>query len=443
MKILLITHEEWNDYTYSNGILTNWFSGFNADFAQIYLSPGLPNNNICHKYFQISDLQMVKSILKKRKAGCEVSIPKLQEDLEQTKNDAQRVGIYGFFKKVSLITHTPIMLLRDYIWKIGKIDETALSKFIRDFNPDVVFCPSMITPRMMMVENMVSKMTDAPFIGFTADDEASLQQYNWSPLYWLRRLYIHFKFANHAKKLYKYYWTFSEEQALDYTKKYGIPTSTLYKCGDFPSSYASKNVGNPIRMIYAGRLYCNRWKTLAEIGKALKLINSDREKIVLDVYPLEEPTNKQKSLLSTKNSIYIHKKVTSNELKKIYENADIAMHVESFDKKYRLETRVSFSTKIIDLMASTCAIMAICWNRHGGFQYLKAHDAAFCIDNYKDILPMLQHIVNNPMLIREYAEKAYQCGLKNHSREIIQKQLFNKFNDIITNAYNKRANEKK
>lgn len=63
-------------------------------------------------------------------------------------------------------------------------------------------------------------------------------------------------------------------------------------------------------------------------------------------------------------------------------------------------------------MASTCAIMAICWNRHGGFQYLKAHDAAFCIDNYKDILPMLQHIVNNPMLIREYAEKAYQCGLK-------------------------------
>lgn len=71
---------------------------------------------------------------------------------------------------------------------------------------------------MMMVENMVSKMTDAPFIGFTADDEASLQQYNWSPLYWLRRLYIHFKFANHAKKLYKYYWTFSEEQALDYTK---------------------------------------------------------------------------------------------------------------------------------------------------------------------------------------------------------------------------------
>lgn len=67
MKILLITHEEWNDYTYSNGILTNWFSGFNADFAQIYLSPGLPNNNICHKYFQISDLQMVKSILKKEK----------------------------------------------------------------------------------------------------------------------------------------------------------------------------------------------------------------------------------------------------------------------------------------------------------------------------------------------------------------------------------------
>ena len=41
----------------------------------------------------------------------------------------------------------------------------------------------------------------------------------------------------------------------------------------FPEVFIEKKVGTPIRMVYAGRLYCNRWKTLAEIGKALRLIN--------------------------------------------------------------------------------------------------------------------------------------------------------------------------
>lgn len=69
MKILLITHEEWNDYVYGNGVLTNWFTGFDAEFAQIYLSPGLPNNTICKKYFHISDAQMVNSIVGREKVG--------------------------------------------------------------------------------------------------------------------------------------------------------------------------------------------------------------------------------------------------------------------------------------------------------------------------------------------------------------------------------------
>lgn len=32
MKIL-ITAEEWNGYVYGNGVLINWFTGFDAEFA--------------------------------------------------------------------------------------------------------------------------------------------------------------------------------------------------------------------------------------------------------------------------------------------------------------------------------------------------------------------------------------------------------------------------
>ena len=69
MKILLITDEIWNDSIHGNNVLSNWFDGFDAEFANICCCPGLPENNCCDKYFQITDSMMLKSILKGKRAG--------------------------------------------------------------------------------------------------------------------------------------------------------------------------------------------------------------------------------------------------------------------------------------------------------------------------------------------------------------------------------------
>ena len=228
---------------------------------------------------------------------------------------------------------------------------------------------------------------------------------------------------------------FSQDQADEYYAEYGIKTSTLLKCGDFQDTFEKKLVGDPIRLVYAGRLYCNRWKSLAEIGKALQAINKTGTRMVLDIYTLDSLTSEQAVALSEDKYIYLKGGVSPTKLKTIYENADIALHVESMDEYYRMVTRVSFSTKIIDLMASTCAIMAICWNQHAGYQYLKGHNAAFCVDKYEDVLPLLQQIVDNPALIQEYAKRAYECGKKNHSREIIHLQISTLLEEVIKNSH--------
>jgi len=178
-------------------------------------------------------------------------------------------------------------------------------------------------------------------------------------------------------------------------------------------------------------LYCNRWKSLAEIGKALQIINREGVRMVLDIYTQEQLTDEQKSSLSEDRYIYLKGSVSSAELKEVYKRADIALHVESMDEKYRMVTRVSFSTKIIDLMASTCAILAICWEKHAGYEYLKENDAAFCVSDYEGILPKLQSICDNPTVISEYAEKAFSCGKRNHNREKIQGQIKAVFDKAI------------
>ena len=95
MKILLITSEEWNDYVFGNGVLTNWFTGYDAEFAQIYTSPGLPINSCCEQYFQITDSQMVKSIFGGGKAGHQVSRVEKSTEIAEAKQNAQRKGVYG------------------------------------------------------------------------------------------------------------------------------------------------------------------------------------------------------------------------------------------------------------------------------------------------------------------------------------------------------------
>lgn len=431
MNILLITDEEWNDSVYGNNVLTNWFAGFDAEFAQIYCSPGLPLNNVCRRYFRITDGEMARSLFFGPNAGYMVSMPEDGVQQQLSKENAQRKGVYGVMKKVSTVVHTPVMMLRDFIWCNGHYNKQAMKEFIDNFNPDIVYCPRLITPKLMRLEKLVSTMTTAPFVAFTADDEASLMQVNYSPLYWMRRLWIRNKLKSHVK-LYKHYFTFSQDQAEDYRKEYGIPTSTLYKCGDFIGKYQAKEINQPIQMVYAGGLYCNRWKTLEKIGEALKDINKDGIKIVLNVYSQDELTNAQKQALSEQNYIYFKGAVSTTELAEIYRKADIALHVESFDKKNKYATRVSFSTKIIDLMASTCAILAICWEKHAGYQYLHDHDAAFCVADYKDILPTLQHICQEPESIQEYAKKAWDCGSRYHDRMVIQNQIKGTFNSLLT-----------
>lgn len=430
MKILLITDEEWNDAIYGNNVLTNWFEGLDAELAQIYCSPGLPYNHICDRYFQITDAQMVRSLYTGKRAGGIVQKPSLESDVKQSKVNAQRAGSYKWLKQLSLYVHTPMMMVRDAIWRLGRYDKKALKQFVDDFKPDVVFCPRMFTPKLRRLEKIVSTMTNAPFVAFTADNEASLNCYSWSPLFWFRRLAIHYSFKKHVS-LYRHYFMFSEDQAKEYHLQYGLPTSCLYKCGAFTEKFESKTVKRPIRMIYAGRLYCNRWKTLAAIGEALEELNQDEVKMMLDVYTADVLTRKQKKVLGQFKHLHVHSPITPAQLTEEYKKADIALHVESFDKEFRLATRYSFSTKIIDLMASSCAIMAICWDKHAGYQYLKQHDAAFCISSYDDILPMVDKICGEPTLISEYAEKAWKCGQENHTSEIIRRHIKDTFEKVI------------
>jgi hypothetical protein len=66
LRVLLLVAEPWRHDDGGGNTLNNFFEGMDAEFAQVYSSGKMPMNNVCKKYFQITDTEAVKSFLTKK-----------------------------------------------------------------------------------------------------------------------------------------------------------------------------------------------------------------------------------------------------------------------------------------------------------------------------------------------------------------------------------------
>lgn len=430
MNILIIADEVWNDEIHGNNVLTNWFDGFDANFSEIYCSPGKPLNNICVNYFQITDKMMLKSILSPIKAGkkiiisgqlnCSTSILNIEDEDKK---------LYSFLKS---ITGDFLRLIRQIIWCCGRYDKAELCNFIKEQNPDIIFAARYSSLKLLRLEKKVKNYCNVPIVAYTGDDEYSLGQIKISPFYWITRLITRHVMRKQIPN-YSLYYTHSFIQGKLYCTEFDIKTKVLLKTGNFEKQNVHKKVNDVIRIVYIGKLYCNRWKTLGIIVNMLNKINKNEKKAILEIYTLDKITKKQNILLNDKKNSYIMGGISPAEIPQIYNKSDIILHVESLDLKNRLLTKYSFSTKVIDSLASGCALWAIGWKEHCACQYLKENDCAIVSNTKDEIESDLLKIIHNNSIILEYANKAYLFGKENLQRNTVQKHIKQDFENIINN----------
>lgn len=421
MKILIISMETWRSDTNGGNVLTNIFTGFDAKFAQIYCSSGEPDNKICSDYFQMTDAMAIRNITKKESMGIAFSdIEEPNENcmkMDTTISSVKRVGNFEFLR-----------VAREIVWELSDYKNDQLKKFVIDFDPDIIFAPCYGVSYMLSLTCYIVKITKKPVISYISDDSYSLRQFRFSPIFWLNRFVIRRK----IRQTWKYYdliYTMTSTQR-DMMNKLGKPMKILCKSGTFNRDLSNKCINKPIRLIYAGGIYLNRWKTLIALVDAIKRINSDQVRFVLDIYTGNALPKRAKSLLNDGKNSFVHSVISYEQLMDKYDQSDIALHVEAFDLKNRLNVRMSFSTKIVDCLDSGCAVMAICDAKQGGYAYLKENDAAICVDSLKGIEDALKKIQKYPEIIQKYRKKAMQCGRRNHLQENIRENLKHDFEII-------------
>lgn len=402
MKVLVVSHEAWNSKTNGGNVLSNIFSDFDAEFRQIYCSAGKPENNICNDYFQITDKMVLDNVIKRKNVG-------KQFNLSDTTNDNYKDERFENSSKKR--RWQIIFMMREIIWSIAKIDNKEFISFIKEYNPDIIFAPCYGNPRMLRLTRIIAKYSDAPIVSYVSDDLYSYKALEFNPLYWIRRWNLR-RNVRETYKLYSLVYTMTTEQLNEYEREFDVPMKILRK-GSIPAKI--NTFSEPYRIIYAGGIYLNRVNILIELAKTIKSINKDGTKFILDIYSGGELTQKQKLILNNEIDTFFNGLISAEKLKEQYSKSSIALHVESFDLKNRLITRLSFSTKITDCLESGAAVMAICPEINAGYKYLQEEDAAICIHELNDLELVLRQILKEPTILNKYAYKAQQTIIKNHN----------------------------
>lgn len=426
-KVLVMTRNGWNNNC-TGSTLSNFFSEWPKDrIANAFFRAEVVDNNICDLYYRATENELVKKLLRKGSVGRILDYSQVKKTeygfdvKENEKDNSDTKKCYSFFSR-----HRWMLALwaRDFLWATGGWKNKNYDEFLEGFKPDVIYMPCYDSVYMHRILWYTAKKTGARVVMFTGDDTYTMKQFSLSPLFWINRL-INRHTMRKSLKITDTLFVISDLQKKEYDKIFKRDCVILRKGGDFNAEFSPKpQVGKPIKLVYTGNIHSGRWKTLAEMAAAIKEINKDEEKLMLDIYSLSPKSKEMMEALNIDGCSRLMPPATDEQIKKALIDADVLVFVEPFELREKLKWRLSFSTKIVDYLASSRAIFAVGPAELSSMDFLKRNDAAFCVCDNAEIKNQLLYIFNNQEVVGEYAGKAWSCGQKNNRIEDTRNILF-------------------
>ena len=427
MNILVLSSTPWSNDNSFGLSYSNIFDGIDdLRFASVYCNPGQPDNPFDMVCFQITFETLVKNLKKPNVTTGRVIIP---DKSDATQRNAKEQNVFDTARK---LRWQVLFWIRDFIWKIGRWNSPEFREFLDDFKPDLIFQPVYFSSYLSDIALFIKKYTGAPMVGYISDDNYTLRQFRFSPLYWIDRLYKRRK----VKKVIEncdILYVISQIQKEEYEKIFTPPCKILTKCADFCEPAPEWTVPEgKIKMLYTGNLGQGRWKSLALISDAVEKLNAEGQKIELDIYSATPLTKKMKNSLS-KNGSNIHPPVSFETVQTLQRETDVLVHIEGLSLKSRMAVHQSFSTKLVDYFQLGKCIFAVGKDDEASIKHLIDNGAAVVARSTHEVYEKLKNLCENRERIAHYGKKAYECGTKHHSKEEMQSMLLQDMKTVAAN----------
>lgn len=412
-KVLVIGINAWREDGAAHTLM-DIFRCWDPDrLALVYARADLPDTDVCKRYFQISENQIIGSILKPwKKVG---RIIENTHVVKQSEVEAEHARYTQAHKKSSSL----LPLLREIVWKFGHWKTPALKKFVLDFNPDIIFIPIYPVAYMGRIQRYIAKLTGKPTVCYLADDNYSYDSCqnlcSYIHRFWLRHHVG--PIARNCKDMF----VIVEKEKEDTDRRFGTDSKILTKSIDFNGrTYVHRQLNNPLRFIYTGSMIIGRDRTLALVSDAINEVNRQKGEVKAEmfIYSQTEPCDRMLRRINIGASHFCGR-ISRDEVLKVQQEADVVIFAEALDGKEANVAKLSFSTKITDYISNGKCVLAIGRDYIAPIDYFQRNDAAIIAHSPEEIVTQVNRIVNNPTLIDEYGRKAFDCAVRNHEKDMM------------------------
>lgn len=413
-RILITSIPSWNQKIGSN-TFSSLFSTFDStDLANIYIQGDLPDVKVCSRYFHIEESSVIRSIFYPCiKTGQEVKV----ETNHQTSGGSNHRRIKR---------HRLLLWARELAWKSGRWKSRELNEFLHDFNPEVLVFPIEDYPYFNRLNQyIIDYCKPEKVIGYFWDDNFSYKQHPYSLVFKIERFFRRFRIRNLVRQCTDIL-AISPKMKRECDEQFSIDSVVLTKPILKNSSFTDYEVRFPIKVLYTGKLIIGRAKTISKIVSAIRDINKGEMKLFLDIYTQTVLSKKEREKICIDGCCELHAPVPQSRVIELQEQADILLFAESLSNK-DLTARLSFSTKLTDYFAAGKCIWAVGNAELGPIDYIKTENAGFVSTNENEIYAVLDEITKDPNIVSQRAAFAFECGRRNHSKEMVMKKL----NEII------------
>lgn len=411
-KILVISNNSFSTTENNGKTLSSLFREFKVEnVAQIYMDNKNPDNTYYNKYY---------SIFYNR----EIQVENHEGTLKN--------NLFIDFIKSKLKKSNFARLIREIIWKFKFSKLDSMYEWIAEFSPDLIFyCAGDFEFGYDLVTEIQKNISTKLAVFITDDYILPRKTLN---IFWIirrKRLFDKMKKTLSKSDLF---FTISEQMSTIYGNLFNVQSNVILNLTKSMKVLQKKEKkDNVLKLIYAGGLHLNRYKTLIKLTQAIQQYNlnrkSDQTRVYLEIYSNINPSKNIRNKLNKHNSSAFLGALNSSELKiKLNEN-DVLVHVEAFDKKSIHSTMLSISTKIPEYLSLEKPIFAIGPKEIASMQYLK--DVSLCVNNPRDILKKLDNFIQDNQLRTDLATKAFAKYNDYHDYDINSKRLKESINRIF------------
>lgn len=403
IKILIASRTPWNEENSFGNTFSNLFEGIeDIEIANICCQDGCMNSRIIDESFQLTDKEVAKSIFGHRPGRI---IGNNNLSLTSSKPHVPRKTIF--------------YIAREIIWSIGRWKSKELERFIHDFNPDILYLPIYRSHYMCEIDKYLIKLTGVPYVVHISDDV-----YGYSPNSSVFGKLLQRTIRKDVKQIFKtaaYGEVFSPVMAKEYAVEFKIPFHLIGKSVDSTRlpDIPKKGKNKVIRFVYTGNYGGERGDQLVRLAQSIDA-EFPKGTAEICIYSATKADSAIESKLALINCVRLMGAVPADKILDIQQEADYLIHVEGFTEKAVFESRLSFSTKIIDYLIAGRPILAIGPQEVTSVQVLSSYDMAYVATDpskLKYILSQISHgqtkddikVNNGRMYLRDHRDA---CKMK-------------------------------